>query len=242
MFLTYYCFPLFSYIAHTVLRLRAAGLFKKTQHFPTPYLAYARSVFLKKMAPSKAKQGGRGGRGAARGRGTNVGPANQASSSSEAASQGLAPAIPNFQTPTLASQARSGASAPPQDVVAPPQDVTMEDTTTSVDPRAEVPALPMDLEYTVPPPPAPVVALPPAVPAPAELTMQVQSLLAALPSPLSKEEQTKLKMANIRARIKAKRRRPDSSDDSVQPSAAKKQQTEKPGEQQIFNSIQHILV
>ena len=205
------------------------------------------------MATSKAKQGGRGGRGAARGRGTNIGPANQASSSSEAASQGLAPAIPNFQTPTLASQARSGASAPPQNVVAPSQDVMMEDTPTPVDPRAEVPALPMDLEYTVPPPPAPVVALPPAVPAPvatpqpavpapAELTMQVQSLLAALPSPLSKEEQTKLKMANIRVRIEAKRRRPDSSDDSVQPSAAKKQQTEKPGEQQIFNSIQHILV
>ena len=257
MFLTYYCFPLFLYIALTGLHLRAAGLFKKTQHPPPPGFAYALPVYLKNMAPTNAKskreeRGGRGGRGAARGRGTNVGPANEASSSGEAARQGLAPATPNFLTPTFASQARSGASAPPQDVVAPPQDVTMEDTTTPVDPPAEVSDQPMELEMEdvplspapvvrLPPAvPAPVVPLPPAVPAPAELTMQVQSLVAALPSPLSKGDQTKLRMAKHLARAAdARRRRPDSTDDSVQPSAAKKQQTEKPTEQQIGTPAEH---
>ena len=91
--------------------------------------------------------------------------------------------------------------------------------------------------------PVPVVRLPPTVPAPAQPTMQFQSLLDALPSGLSKGEQTKAKMAFIRARAAeqaaAKRRRPDSTDDSGESSAAKKQQTEKPSEQQIERPAEH---
>ena len=61
--------------------------------------------------------------------------------------------------------------------------------------------------------------------------------------PLSKGEQTKLKLANLRARAAeaaaAKKRQQDSTDDSGQPSAAKKQQTEKPSEQQIETPAEH---
>ena len=140
--------------------------------------------------------------------------------------------------------------------MAPQHDIEMEDTPPQDDPSTagedvdrenadvtSVPQSPVPVVRLPPTVPAPVAATPPTVPAPAQPTMQVQSLLDALPSGLSKGEQTKAKMAFIRARAAeqaaAKRRRPDSTDDSGESSAAKKQQTEKPSEQQIERPAEH---
>ena len=252
MLLVYYCSPLvfILYTARTAPRGCEAGIFNTQHSPPTAPGGCQVGLFKTKMPPkssTKAKKG--------RGRGTDAGPANQASSSS------------GFALPTIASQARSGAPAPSRDVVAPQQDIVMADAPPEDDPSTGVQDVEMQnadetgepqspvpvvrLPPTVPAPvvaapptvSAPVAATPPTVPAPAQSTMTVQALLDALPSGLSKGEQTKAKMAFIRARAAeqaaAKRRRPDSTDDSGESSAAKKQQTEKPSEQQIETPAEH---
>ena len=200
-------------------------------------------------------------RGRGRGQETDVGQASQSHS------------FLGFAVPTFASRARSSASASTQGVVVPPEDIVMgvpDDVTSQQDiemratPSRDDPLTEVgDVDMENADAPAPVVRLPPTVPAQmaptsptvaaqvaptpptvlarAQPTMEVQSLLAALP--MSKEDETKAKMARIRARAAevaaAKRRRQDSTEDSGQPSAAKKQQMEKPSEQQIEAPAEH---
>ena len=205
--------------------------------------------------PSKKQPRGKGVQ-ARGGRGTHTGPAHQPSSSlpsSQAASQGLAPATPGFQAPTPGFQAPTAASEARRGVPARSTDVEMLDPSSHTEPLTEVndqdmqdapvassaepvaaPSAPVAAPSTTP-----VAASSAPVAAPAEQTIQVASLLDNLPPapppapPLSRGEQTRLRLANLRARAAAevaavKRPRNDSADDNAEvgPSAAKKQHTE----------------
>ena len=178
------------------------------------------------MAPikPKAKKG--------KGRGQNTGPGGQPSSSlasGQVAGEPSAPAMPNYQTPTVSSLAHQGGPVTRDDV-------DMSEPASLVDPVTRD----HDQEMTDVPPPAHLATLPtpmapmPTTPAPepasADQTMQVGSLLEDLPTvELSREELTRLKMARIQARMEVvmKRPLPEITADS-QPSAAKRQQTQKP--------------
>ena len=162
--------------------------------------------------------------------------------SGQAAGQASAPAIPNYQTPTHSSLAHQSGPVTRDDVdmlepapLGEPATGDRDQEMADVPPPAHLATPPIPVA-PVPPSAAPVLTTPAPVPASANQPLHVGSLLQNLPSaPLSRGELTRLRIAEIRTRAEAaKRRRTEATDDSAdnQPSAAKKQQTEKPGDVQ----------
>ena len=164
--------------------------------------------------------------------------------SSSASAQGVAPATPGYLAPTISSTAHQGGPVTGYDV-------EMSESTPHAGPAtgdqdqemADIPPVP---QATVPAPAALAPAAPvaaqvaaPAAPAAAgqSQTLDAGSLLQNLPAvQLSRAEMTRLKMERIRARAEVvlKRPRTESAGDDAdsEPSAAKKQQTQKPDDQQ----------
>ena len=137
----------------------------------------------------------------------------------------MAPATPGYQAPTYASMAHQSGPVTHEDVEM-LEPTPLEDLATADQDQEMVDTSQPAAPATVPAP----VPTPAPVPASADQTMQVDSLLQNLPPvELSREELTKLKMARIKARMEVTMKRPrtESAADS-QPSAAKKQQTQKP--------------
>ena len=141
---------------------------------------------------------------------------------------GVAPAPPGYQAQTFSSMAHQAGPVAREDV-------DMSEPTPFGEPAPE--DFDQEMVDTPPPSPAPMPAPPAPVPASADQTIQVDSLLQNLPPvELSRGELTRLKMERIRARAEVVMKRPRTEStgdgDDSQPSAAKKQQTQKPETQE----------
>ena len=147
--------------------------------------------------------------------------------------------MPGYQAPTQSSLAHRAGPVPGDDVeMSESTPLPVPATGDQDQDMADIPPVhPAIVPTSVAPTPtptsaAPVTASSASVPASADQTIQVSSLLENLPSAtLSRGELTRLKLAAIRTKAEAaKRRRTESTDDTAenQPSAAKKHQTEQP--------------